>query len=452
MSKYSFLLEPTKENAIDSLKKNSLNNNDWISKCLKILLNMDDSIVSFNAKWGDGKTFLAKQMVSIINEIWKLQAGEIQDTDMSDIRNLDFDNLPKTSSFAIYYNAWEFDNENNPVVSFLYFLLRELGKNIKTSKFKQVATSFFNNLVSKISYDLIDLSSTPIEEQLEKVLDTVIDTEFIRAKIGEFINELRSEKCNKLIVFIDELDRCRPIYALKVIEMIKHYLKMENVLVVCMTDIEQLAHCIQNVYGLNYDAYMYLDKIFDFKFNIPSNNYNIKEYIRRKSNLPFADNWFFDLTLLEVIKEFNLSLRNIDKLLSYSKFMILNKKEIESDFPVKAFVDYLFLPYYLAVRLFNDKLYNNFKNGQLEHYMNFCNRTSILKRIKKVYSPILGESYDEAKINDYLEHDCRLLIQVLNGQEYLEERFYVEKNAFRLDIKQLIKRLDLLNFFIEGTK
>lgn len=452
MSEYSFQLEPTKENTTSSLKRNLLNNNDWISKCLKILLNMDDSIVSFNAKWGDGKTFLAKQMVNIINEIWKLQTGEIQDTDMSDIVDLDFDNLPMTSSFAIYYNAWEFDNENNPVVSFLYFLLRELGKNIKTSTFKQVATSFFNNIVSKISYGLIDLSSTPIEEQLEKVLDTVMDTEFIRAKIGDFINELRSEKCNKLIVFIDELDRCRPIYALKVIEMIKHYLKMENVLVICMTDIEQLAHCIQNVYGMNYDAYMYLDKIFDFKFNLPSNNYNINEYIRRKSNLPFQDDWFFDLTLLEVIKEFNLSLRNIDKLLSYSKAMILNKRQQEHDFPVRAFVDYLFLPYYLAIRLFNDKLYSDFRNGQLEHYIKFCNRTNVLKRIKSLYSHILGENYDESKINDYLEHDCKLLVQVLNGQEYLEEQFYVERKAFWLDIKQLIKRLDLLNFFIEGTK
>lgn len=44
------------------------------------------------------------------------------------------------------------------------------------------------------------------------------------------------------------------IIILKDKEMIKHYLKMENILIVCMTDIKQLSNCIKMAYGNNYDS------------------------------------------------------------------------------------------------------------------------------------------------------------------------------------------------------
>ena len=74
--------------------------------------------------------------------------------------------------------------------------------------------------IGKRIKDLRILLSLTQEELAEKV----------REEIRILLNELKEEKCNNLIIFIDELDRCRPTYTLKIIEMIKHYLKMENIL------------------------------------------------------------------------------------------------------------------------------------------------------------------------------------------------------------------------------
>lgn len=271
MSNYSLATEPNESNIKEALQNDLLSTNSWLNKCLNVLLNMDDSIVAIDAKWGNGKTYVAKQMQEIINEKWMLQAGKQQKSYLSQVSSLYFDNLPLASSFAIYYNAWEYDNDNNPMASFLYFLLKELNKKIGSSNFEKIASSFIKNVIEKLTDGWIKISKDVQKSNLEDVLSSVLSTEFIKEEISNLIQELKSEKCNKLIIFIDELDRCRPNYALKLIEVIKHYFKRTDVLVVCLTDVEQLSYIIENVYGTNISSYLYLDKIFDFRFEIPVN-------------------------------------------------------------------------------------------------------------------------------------------------------------------------------------
>ena len=78
MSNYSLATEPNESNIKEALQNDLLSTNSWLNKCLNVLLNMDDSIVAIDAKWGNGKTYVAKQMQEIINEKWMLQAGKQQ--------------------------------------------------------------------------------------------------------------------------------------------------------------------------------------------------------------------------------------------------------------------------------------------------------------------------------------------------------------------------------------
>ncbi|QDE47832.1 hypothetical protein EIN43_17235 [Enterobacter hormaechei] len=61
-------------------------------------------------------------------------------------------------------------------------------------------------------------------------------------------------------IFIDELDRCRPNYAIDMLETIKHLFDINNVVFVIATDKEQLSHSICSVYGSGFDATRYLDR------------------------------------------------------------------------------------------------------------------------------------------------------------------------------------------------
>ena len=67
-----------------------------------------------------------------------------------------------------------------------------------------------------------------------------------------------------LIFVIDELDRCKPSYALSAIETIKHFYSVKNIHFIIVTNLNQLESIVENQYGVS-DGKKYLEKFYDFK-------------------------------------------------------------------------------------------------------------------------------------------------------------------------------------------
>lgn len=72
-----------------------------------------------------------------------------------------------------------------------------------------------------------------------------------------------------LYVFIDELDRCRPNYAISLLEGIKHLFSVHGVAFVVSTNLDQLSKAIGAVYGSTFDGSHYLKRFFDFEYELP---------------------------------------------------------------------------------------------------------------------------------------------------------------------------------------
>lgn len=71
-----------------------------------------------------------------------------------------------------------------------------------------------------------------------------------------------------IIIFIDELDRCRPNFAVDMLEIIKHTFDVEGVSFVLVTNTQQLRASINHCYGQAVDAQRYLDKFIKFRFEL----------------------------------------------------------------------------------------------------------------------------------------------------------------------------------------
>ncbi|ACA84712.1 KAP family P-loop NTPase fold protein [Shewanella woodyi] len=69
-------------------------------------------------------------------------------------------------------------------------------------------------------------------------------------------------------VFIDELDRCRPSYAVEMLEVIKHIFDIEGVVFIVATDTAQLQHAVKAIYGEGFDARTYLSRFFNSRFTL----------------------------------------------------------------------------------------------------------------------------------------------------------------------------------------
>ena len=190
----------------------------------------------------------------------------------------------------IYFSAWENDYFPDPFISFSKEIIRYINKNSKTKLLKQKAETIFKK-IKKVA------TAIPIKTNYGEIsIGSLIDA-FVEPKdpIVEFKKELKQyikKKENKrLIIIVDELDRCRPDYAMKVLECIKHFFDVEGLFIIVPTNKKSLTDSITALYGISDTTKhkeCYYKKFFNDERKIKEptvEDYEIilKEYINRKS-------------------------------------------------------------------------------------------------------------------------------------------------------------------------
>ncbi|HDS1579877.1 TPA: hypothetical protein QEL15_001957 [Stenotrophomonas maltophilia] len=81
---------------------------------------------------------------------------------------------------------------------------------------------------------------------------------------------LKSEADLPVVIVVDELDRCRPDFAIKFLERMKHFFSVDGICFLIATDYENLPNAVESVYGPKVAGELYLRKFFDFEYNLPA--------------------------------------------------------------------------------------------------------------------------------------------------------------------------------------
>jgi hypothetical protein len=101
-----------------------------------------------------------------------------------------------------------------------------------------------------------------LRRELANARDSLLD----RSK--KEIKKRQAEK--KVVVIIDELDRCRPDYAIRLLERVKHFFDMPGYLFVVAVDGQNLHEAVRTLYGAHVDGEKYLRKFFDLETYLPA--------------------------------------------------------------------------------------------------------------------------------------------------------------------------------------
>ncbi len=223
-------------------------------------------VLAIDSPWGTGKTTFIK--------IWKTY-------------------LESQGFACLYFNAWETDFSTDPLVAFL----SEFDTLEKSFDFKHETFSKFFDKAKKIATilakralpvagkiatgGLLDLDQFSREVIAGLVSDTIKDAVDAYSAEKDLIRQFRellssaiatleeNWKKNQLIVFVDEIDRCRPTFAVELLERIKHLFNVENAIFILALDKNQLSVSLKAIYGEGLDTNEYLRRFIDLEYSLP---------------------------------------------------------------------------------------------------------------------------------------------------------------------------------------
>ena len=406
------VLLPTDENLILTIREDALDRNADLNSFCQLLSHSNSmNSIALDGRWGSGKTFFVKQCALLINA--KNSLSNI-DKDIAESilkvakQSNSFEGLTDNKLLAVYFDGWENDSNEDPILALIYRIVQQLD--LKTNGFD------LNHLVHILGTIGDAITGRPITSVFEclnerNIFDEIRKHEDLETTIKKFFEEILFEKAEQLIIFVDELDRCRPSYAVRLLERIEHYFINDRITFVFSVNLEQLQHTIKNFYGNDFDACRYLDRFFDLRLSLPPIN-TTKYY----NYLNLSNNIVGDRVLMRIQQTFNMSIREFCKFYDLVKVsrMKSNFNDME-DFMFKYVVTLC-----LALKIINIDLHEEFMHGKNEQ-------------------PLL-DLYD----NDFGTHICELL---LNDDEMLENprvddvvHVYIKK-----EVKQKEKLSELYN-------
>jgi hypothetical protein len=280
--------------------------------------------LAIDAKWGEGKTFFVSNWAAslaikghptILFDAWKSDyASDPIIAFMAELK-ASFENRIKQSDIEIAIKT-NIKSHINEAVQRLRHAVLPASKQIAKGLWHKATGIAIDELLESVSENntlernkLTTNSSNELNilnEGLDKFFDKVLEEQGERTlainefkySIKESLDLLSSGSNCKLpmFVFIDELDRCRPNFAISLLEGIKHIFDIKGVCFVFSTNLEQLSHSVKALYGQDFDARGYLKRFFNVESSLPpcTNNKFISAILK---NNPDFNNRKFSLGL-----------------------------------------------------------------------------------------------------------------------------------------------------------
>ena len=289
-------------------------------------------VIALDAPWGEGKSTFIK--------MWQ---GHLKKKD--------------NGVHTIYFNAFENDHQNAPflaLASEIYNLI-DVTKKAEKPKFEKKVLSALKTtgriglrigtkllIGSALDETVLDPDTKKeITKEAANAMDSYMSTRLksvAKDKIAikqfkEYLEKLPqklSKKGKSIVFIIDELDRCKPPFALEIVEVVKHLFSVPNITFILVMNRTQLEASVIKEYGTS-DPSKYLQKFINLWISLPkvhvSDERTTKVYLRycakqmgMESQQNFAkDEW---MGIFEELGDhYDLSLRDMERALTNVSFI-----------------------------------------------------------------------------------------------------------------------------------
>lgn len=275
--------------------------------------------ISLQGNWGTGKTSIMKQVES------KLDSEKIK---------------------SIFFNTWQYSQFNSDndltialiteLVTFLASLLPEKAEN---RELLSKTFGLISNIAIGVTATILENATSGfinLEGVAEKIknrtngrfsYEGIISLRELNQSFRDLVKKvIETEEIDRIVFFIDDLDRLHPSRAVEVLEVLKLFLESEYCVFVLAIDYNVVVKGIKNKYNGEIDdekGDYFFEKLIQVPFTVPIHNYDIENYIKKLlDNLNIVGvvsqnkNDFSSSVLPIILKSVGKHPRNIKRLLN----------------------------------------------------------------------------------------------------------------------------------------
>jgi len=297
----------------------------------------DPLVVVLDGRWGAGKTHFLQRWVGA----HRLQFGGRAET--------------------VYFDAFAHDFLEDPLIALVGAIAERMPRQQKTKveRVKRLALKVWRPAAriglsaatfgaTEVFGDLGDAVAEAVGSEASKAVDEFWKKEEDRrSAMAEFQNAIASlmaaDQANDneprpLVIVIDELDRCRPDYALQILEIIKHFFSVQRLHFVLGVNLKALENSVKARYGADLNATLYLQKFISVTFGLPevlgvngesTAPLTFAEHMGPKMGIP--SRWLSTVSgHVKVVSKTNeVSIRDVSRVLS--RISLMPKKYLEGN-------------------------------------------------------------------------------------------------------------------------
>lgn len=196
--------------------------------------------------------------------------------------------------YPVWFNTWQysqFNLDSELSISFMREIVETIGA-------KPDAKSSFSKALgvigAAVKHGAVFVADNLLSERVGDAIGNMVDS-YGNASVALAVKHLRSEfdKCvssalkdsnkEKLVIFVDDLDRLNPARAIELLEVLKNYLDCEHYVFVLAVDSSVVFQGVREKYGADISpakARSFFDKIIQVPFKMPVDIYNITNYVK----------------------------------------------------------------------------------------------------------------------------------------------------------------------------
>ena len=417
----------------DPFKNDALGRRDLEPPLMQFVTQASGSFVlALDASWGSGKTTFL--------EMWKVK-------------------LSQAGHACLYLNAWQNDFAQDPLIAIIGELTKaiedfanqsgETGIDLKKQmeKTRQVAQSLLKRLlpvgIKIATHGLLDIKEAAIEKAIADATssggeDLIKNYEKGKSEIKEFrkaLADLASQVASlnlsaKVVIIIDELDRCRPTYAIELLERVKHLFDASGVVFILGIDRSQLNHSIRSLYGSEFDSTGYLRRFIDLDYCLPEpkiGNYcdylfkvfGVEQLMSKRS---FESNSLdlknLKLYLGSLMSAASMTLREQEQIVSKLRIAL---QTVHPNYPISP----IMLSFLLCLREWNNSIYTNI----IERKINVDDIITQIEAIPRIREIAIKTGIDIDVIEAHL-------LGILKDENLSDSRLITYEMTHKLDLEE----------------